>query len=157
MRANVDQYIRNCHVCRRSKIFKNDQHDQLQSIFVKKKSWQNISLNFVTDLSKNKNCNIVFMIVNWFFKMRHYIACRAAKKISASKKQSNCSFKMFENCMNCLKQLYRTKIFNSFFWRDEFCVKFWTSKSNCQQYFILKLMIKTKFIIRKWNNICALT
>ena len=80
MRANIDQYIRNCHVCKRSKVFKNDQHDQLQSIFVKKKSWQNISLNFVTNLSKNKNHDVIFMIVNWFSKMRHYIVCRAEKK-----------------------------------------------------------------------------
>ena len=77
MRANVDQYIRNFHVCRRSKTFKNDQHDQLQFIFVKKKSWQNISLNFVTNLKKNKNHNVILMIVDWFSKMRHYIVCRA--------------------------------------------------------------------------------
>ena len=121
----------------------------------KKKSWQNISLNFVTNLSKNKNRNVILMIVNWFSKMRHYIVCRAEKKISISKKQLNCSFKMFKNCMNCLKRLYRTKIFNLCFWHDELCVKFWTLKSNCQQHFILKRMIKAKFVIKKWNDICV--
>ena len=32
MRANVDQYICNYHVCKQSKTFQNDQYDQLQSI-----------------------------------------------------------------------------------------------------------------------------
>ena len=80
MRANVDQYIRNCYVCRRSKVFKDGQHDQLQSIFVEEKSWQDISLNFVTDLSKNKSHNVILMIVDRFSKMRHYVACRAEEE-----------------------------------------------------------------------------
>ena len=80
MRADVDQYIRNCHVCRRSKVFRDGQHDQLQSIFVEGKPWQDISLNFVTDLPKSKGHNAILMIVDRFSKMRHYVACRAEKE-----------------------------------------------------------------------------
>ena len=111
MRANVDQYIRNCHVCQRSKTFKNDQHDQLQSISVKKKSWQDISLNFVTDLSENKNHNVILMIVNRFSKMRHYIVCRAEKKgISIEKR-----IKLFIQIVWKLHELLKTIISNKNF------------------------------------------
>ena len=115
MSTNVDQYVRNCYVCRQSKAFKNNQHDQIQSIFVTEKSWQNISLNFVTNLLKNNDHNVILMIVDRFSKMRHYIVCRAEKKNISAKKQSNYSFAMFENCTNCSKRLYQTESFNLFF------------------------------------------
>ena len=108
MRANVDQYIRNYHVCRRSKVFKNDQYDQLQSIFVKKKSWQNISLNFMTNLSKNKNHNAILMIVDRFSKMRHYIVCRVEKKSINIEK----TIKLFVQNVWKLHELLKTIISN---------------------------------------------
>ena len=80
MRADVERYVRNCHVCRRSKAPKNEYHGELQSIESKNKLWQNISLNFVIGLSESKGFNAILMIVNRFSKMHHYIACTTEKK-----------------------------------------------------------------------------
>ena len=77
MRANVDQYIRNCHVCRRFKSPKNGYHELFQPIAAESKLWQDISLDFVVGLSESEECNAILMIVDRFFKMHHYILCKA--------------------------------------------------------------------------------
>ena len=77
MRADVDQYIRNCHVCRRSKSPKDGYHGPLQSIAAESKPWQDISFDFVVGLPESEKCNAILMVVDRFSKMHHYIPCKA--------------------------------------------------------------------------------
>ena len=77
MRCDVDQYIRNCHVCRRSKSPRNGYHGPFQPIAAESKPWQDISLDFVVGLSESEGCNAILMIMDRFSKMHHYIPCKA--------------------------------------------------------------------------------
>ncbi len=44
-RATIQQYIRNCHVCQRSKASQDDTNDLLQSLSISQQRWQDIAMN----------------------------------------------------------------------------------------------------------------
>jgi hypothetical protein len=78
MKQSVKKYIRNCHICRRSKTSRNKYFELLNSLFISNRSWMNIIMNFVTKLSKStEEFNAILMIINWLTKMHHYISCIA--------------------------------------------------------------------------------
>ncbi len=74
-RATIRQYIRNCHVCQRSKASWDDTNDLLQPLSISQQRWQDIAMNFITELSLSKNYNVICMIICRLFKERHYVLC----------------------------------------------------------------------------------
>ncbi len=74
--ATIQQYIRNCHVCQRSKASWNDTNDLLQSLLISQQRWQDIAMNFITELSLLKNYNVICTIICHLFKEHHYVLCR---------------------------------------------------------------------------------
>jgi hypothetical protein len=80
MKQSIEKYIRNCHICRRSKISRDKYSELLNSLFISDRSWMNIIMNFVTELSKStEEFNAILMIINRLTKMHHYISCIAEK------------------------------------------------------------------------------
>ncbi len=78
VKQSVKRYIRNCHICKKSKASRNKYFELLNLLFISNRSWMNIIMNFVIELSKNKQkFNAIFMIVNRLTKMHHYISCVA--------------------------------------------------------------------------------
>ncbi len=75
MIRDVKQYVRNCHTCRRIKTTRDKYHELLNSLSIFDRSWINIILDFVIELSDNREYNAVFMIMNRLSKMHHYISC----------------------------------------------------------------------------------
>ncbi len=73
--ATIQQYIRNCHVYQRSKASQDDTNDLLQSLSISQQRWQDIIMNFITELSLLKNYNVICMIICHLFKERHYVFC----------------------------------------------------------------------------------
>ncbi len=71
--ATIWQYIQNCHVCQRSKASWDDTNDLLQSLLISQQRWQDIAMNFITELSLLKNYNIICMIICHLFKECHYV------------------------------------------------------------------------------------
>ncbi len=86
VKQSVERYVKNCHVCRRFKSSKNKYSELLNSLSISKRSWMNITMNFVIELSENKSFNVILMIINRLTKMHHYISCIAAKKRINAKK-----------------------------------------------------------------------
>ena len=69
MMNTVKQFIRNCHICRREKFFRNKYFEALRFLFVLEVRWSNISIDFVIKLFKSKNlwevkCENMMIIVN---------------------------------------------------------------------------------------------
>jgi hypothetical protein len=54
VKQSVKRYIRNCHICKRSKASRNKYFELLNSLFISNRSWMNIIMNFVIEWSKNK-------------------------------------------------------------------------------------------------------
>jgi hypothetical protein len=72
----MKRYIRNFHICKRFKAIRDKYSDLLNLLSILNKSWMNITMNFVIELSKIKNeFNVILIIINRFIKMHHYVFC----------------------------------------------------------------------------------
>jgi hypothetical protein len=80
MRNSVERYIRNCHVCKKSKTSKNKYFDLLNLLLILDRSWTDIIMNFVIELFDSKEFNAILMIVDRLTKMHHYIFYVAAEE-----------------------------------------------------------------------------
>ncbi len=75
MRKTIDQYIRNCYICQRSKTSKDKLNDLLQSLLISEQRWQDIAMNFIINLSDSSEYNVILTIICRLSKKRHYISC----------------------------------------------------------------------------------
>jgi hypothetical protein len=76
MKESVKKYVKNCHICKRSKASRNKYSELLNFLSISNRSWTNIIMNFVTELSKIKNdFNAILMIMNRLTKMHYYVSC----------------------------------------------------------------------------------
>ena len=76
MMNTIKQFIRNCHICRRKKLFRNKYFETFRFLSVSEVRWSNISIDFVVKLSKSKNlwkvkCENIMIIVNRLLKQTH--------------------------------------------------------------------------------------
>jgi hypothetical protein len=69
----VKFYIKTCDICQRTKTSRHFSYDDLQSLLLSQDSWQEIIMNFITDLSSSKRSNDVYdsvlVIVNRYIKI----------------------------------------------------------------------------------------
>ncbi len=75
MRMTIKRYIWNCYVCRRSKASRDWINELLKSLLILEQRWQNISLDFIIDLSESDENNAILTVIDWLSKKRHYILC----------------------------------------------------------------------------------
>ncbi len=75
MRTTIKRYIRNCYVCRRSKASRDRINELLKSLLIFEQRWQNISLDFIIDLSESDENNAILTVIDRLSKERHYISC----------------------------------------------------------------------------------
>lgn len=73
MRKYVDQYVRNCNVCVRSKAPHNAPYGVLRPMPILDGPWTDISMDFVTDLPGSNGYNAILVVVHRLTKMRHLI------------------------------------------------------------------------------------
>ncbi len=74
-RMMIKCYIWNCYVYRRSKASKDQINELLKSLLILEQQWQNISLDFIIDLSESDENNVILTVINRLFKKQHYILC----------------------------------------------------------------------------------
>ena len=75
MKKDVEQYIRNCHICKRSKAPQNCYNGTLKPLPVPKQLWTDITLNFVTGLPEYELKNAILMVIDRLAKEQVYISC----------------------------------------------------------------------------------
>ncbi len=86
MRKTIDQYIRNCYICQRSKTSRDKFNELLHSLLILEQQWKNIVMNFIIDLPLSKGKNIILTVICKLTKKRHYISCFTDdEKITAEK------------------------------------------------------------------------
>jgi hypothetical protein len=86
MIRDVKQFIRNCHTCRRAKTVRDKYNELLNFLSISKRSWTDITFDFVIELSDSKDYNAVFMIINRLNKMHHYIFCTTNENETTTEK-----------------------------------------------------------------------
>ena len=75
MRKEVEQYLRNCHVCKQAKASWDAYNGLFQPLPVPEKPWVDLTMDFVVGLPKSQGCDSVLMVVDWLSKEKHYILC----------------------------------------------------------------------------------
>jgi len=75
MRKDVEQYVQNCHTCRRSKAPRDKYNGLLHPLPIPQAYWKDISMDFVVGLPESHSCNAILVVVDRLSKERHYIAC----------------------------------------------------------------------------------
>jgi hypothetical protein len=79
--------VKNCHVCRRFKSSRNKYSELFNFLSILNRSWTNIIMNFVIELSKIKNnFNAILIIINRLTKMHHYVSCVIEKEETSVEK-----------------------------------------------------------------------
>ncbi len=68
-------YIRNCHACQRSKVFRDSINELHHSLSILQKRWKDIAMNFITELSLSEDYNVICTIICHLIKERHYVFC----------------------------------------------------------------------------------
>ncbi len=104
--------------------------DLLNSLFISNRSWTNIIMNFVIELSNNKDFNAILMIINRLTKMHHYIFCTTAEEDTNTEEIA----RLLINHVWKLHELSNIIIFDR---RSQFISLVW--KTVCQ---ILKINVK---------------
>jgi hypothetical protein len=108
MIKDVKQFIKNCHICKRTKTIKNKYNELLNFLSISNRSWIDITFDFVIELSDNRNYNAVFMIINRLSKMHHYIFCTTNENETTTEKTT----KLFIQHVWKLHELLITMIFD---------------------------------------------
>jgi transposase InsO family protein len=99
LRKDVEQYIRNCHTCKRSKAPRDRQNGLLQPLPIPEQRWKDISMDFITGLPlSTEGFNTILTVVDRLSKERHYIPCTAGDEGTSAEETA----KLF------LRWVYRT-------------------------------------------------
>ncbi len=120
VKQSVKRYVRNCHICKRFKASR-DKYSELQnSLSISNRSWTDIIMNFVIELSKIKyDFNAILMIIDRLIKMHHYVLCTAEEDETFAEKTT----KLLINHVWKLHELSNTIVsdrgsqFVSFVWK----------------------------------------
>jgi hypothetical protein len=75
MSSDVRQYVSNCRTCGRIKARRDRHQGLLQPLPIPERSWQHISIDFITHLPLSNGFDAVLVIVDRLTKMRHYVPC----------------------------------------------------------------------------------
>ena len=76
MRKVVRGYIRNCHVCQRSRTPRHRPSGVLRPLPISDLPWSSISMDFVTGLPWSDGNDAIWVVVHRLTKMRHFVPCR---------------------------------------------------------------------------------
>jgi transposase InsO family protein len=76
MRQSVEQYVRNCDICRRSKTPRHAPFGVLRPLGLPERPWQEITMDFVTGLPDCEGFDAILVVVDRLTKMRHFSACQ---------------------------------------------------------------------------------
>lgn len=75
MRKYVAQYVRNCHTCQRSKPANHAKFGVLRPLPIALQPWQEVSMDFVTQLPESEGFDAILVVVDRLTKLRHLIPC----------------------------------------------------------------------------------
>ena len=81
----VKQYIRNCRICCRFKVPRNVYNDLLIFVVVINERWQDIIMNFIINFLESNEYNVICIVIDKFFRKRHYIFCKVTDKETSTK------------------------------------------------------------------------
>jgi hypothetical protein len=101
MRRDVDRFVKRCITCNKSKS-KLKPHDLYTSLPAPTTAWEDISMDFVLGLPRSKTGHdSIFVVVDRFYKMTHFIDCHKSDDVSQPIFQGHCTlaWSTQDNCL----------------------------------------------------------
>jgi hypothetical protein len=80
MEEDVREYVRGCLECQCNKNPRHGVFGLLQPMEIKWKPWRSISMDFITSLPLSNGCDSIWVIVDMFTKMAHFIPLKVEGK-----------------------------------------------------------------------------
>jgi len=81
MDDNIIEYVRSCDVCQRNKVIPHKKYGLLEPLEVPMRPWTAISMDFIGGLPKSNRYTKIWLIVDRFSKMSHFIPIRTEEDI----------------------------------------------------------------------------
>jgi len=81
MDENISQYVRSCTVCQLNKVIRHEKFGLLEPLEVPMRPWTAISMEFIVGLPKSDGYTKIWVIVDRFSKMAHFIPLRTEEHI----------------------------------------------------------------------------
>lgn len=75
MWKSVKDFVQSCDICSRSKIPRHRPYGLLQPLPIPEQPWSSVSMDFITDLPNSRSYDSIFVIVDRFTKMAHFMPC----------------------------------------------------------------------------------
>ena len=79
LEAFVRKYVSSCDICQRNKSRRHKPYGELQSLEVPYTPWSHISMDFIVELPKVKGYSIIWVVVDCFSKMAHFIPLKTTQ------------------------------------------------------------------------------
>ena len=73
MSSDIISYIRSCEICCRSKTQRHKPYGFLNPLEIPDRPWTSISMDFITDLPPSNGFTCIFVVLDRFSKMGHFI------------------------------------------------------------------------------------
>jgi len=132
MDENITEYVRSYDVCQRNKVIQHKKFGLLEPLEVPIRPWTAISMDFIVGLPKSNGYTKIWVIVDRFSKMAHFIPLRTEEHIK-------------ELALTFVKEVWRLHGLPETIVSDRdtrFTSKFWTSLMQLLQ---VKLNLSTAF------------
>jgi len=81
MDESITEYFRSCDVCQRNKVIRHKKFGLLEPLEVPMSPWTAISMDFIVGLPKSDGYTKIWVIVDRFSKMEHFIPLRTKEHI----------------------------------------------------------------------------
>ena len=75
MRKDIEQYLRNCYVCKQAKLAQDAYNSLFQPLPVPQRPWVDLTMDFVVGLPRSQGYNAILIVVDRLSKEKHYIPC----------------------------------------------------------------------------------
>ncbi|KAK9395678.1 hypothetical protein NXF25_019039 [Crotalus adamanteus] len=85
LKGDVEQYVRECHVCASAKPQTGKPMGLLQTVADPSRPWEEITMDFIVALPENRGYNAIWTVVDLFSKHAYFIPCRglpSARRLS---------------------------------------------------------------------------
>ena len=76
MQRDVDRFVKNCHVCQRSRTTRHAPFGILRPLPIPDRPWQDIAMDFVIGLPWSQGSDAIWVVIDRLTKARHFVPCR---------------------------------------------------------------------------------
>ena len=80
MAEDIEDYVRSCDDCQRNKASQYKWHCTLHPLELSYSPWDSISMDFITHLPVSEGCTTIWVVVDRFTKMAHFIPIKEKQK-----------------------------------------------------------------------------